>query len=398
MISREQLINFISNPEDDRIEKTESTTDSQKFGEAICSFANDLPNHNKPGYLIIGVKKDNLLNGLMVTEPLLQLLMDFRNDGRIVPPPAITVARFILPDGDVAVVEVQPSTLPPVKFKHQIYIRIGPRRGVANEQEERILNEKRSTNARTYDAFPCLGSTMNDLSMEIFRTVYLPNAIDGETLKANNRESVNQLASLQFYDIKHNCPTVAGILMFGINPMHFLPGAYIQYIRFKGTSVTDEFDLEKKFSGDLTTQMKVLDEFINAQIIKTKAVRKNKSIQEEYFNNYPAWAIREFLFNAIIHRDYQSNSFVKFYEFENCIEITNPGGLYGLVTPENFPRVNDYRNPALAEAVKNLGYVNRFNIGILRAQEELKKNGNNPPDLIINDRYTFSVKIFARIS
>lgn len=58
------------------------------------------------------------------------------------------------------------------------------------------------------------------------------------------------------------------------------------------------------------------------------------------------------------------------------IEIQNPGGLYGAVTPETFPNQNDYRNPKIAEAMKTLGYVNRFGRGIARAQRFLEENGN----------------------
>jgi hypothetical protein len=48
-----------------------------------------------------------------------------------------------------------------------------------------------------------------------------------------------------------------------------------------------------------------------------------------------------------------------------------------------FPRQTDYRNPIVAEALKVLGYVNRFGRGVLDAQQALRENGNAPA------RYTF---------
>ena len=80
--------------------------------------------------------------------------------------------------------------------------------------------------------------------------------------------------------------------------------------------------------------------------------------------------------NAVMHRDYQSNAPIRFYWFSDHIEIQNPGGLYGAVTPETFPRQNDYRNPKLAEAMKTLGYVNTFGRGIARVQRLLAENEN----------------------
>lgn len=62
----------------------------------------------------------------------------------------------------------------------------------------------------------------------------------------------------------------------------------------------------------------------------------------------------------------------------------NPGGLYGNARPENFPNVNDYRNPVIAEAMKILGYVNRFNRGIARVKKELDDNSN--PEAVFDYR------------
>ena len=38
--------------------------------------------------------------------------------------------------------------------------------------------------------------------------------------------------------------------------------------------------------------------------------------------------------------------------------------------------MSDYRNPFIAEAMKVLGYVNRFSRGVYRVQKELTENGN----------------------
>ena len=378
--------------EADRIEKTVSITDGNKFGEAICSFANDLPAHRKPGYLLVGVNGDGTRSGLKVEEQLLQTLMSFRNDGRIVPPPLMTVSKFSYADGDVAVVEVLPSFQTPVRFKSKVCIRIGPRKDTANEAEERILSEKRSSYAKTFDTLPCYGSKIDDLSIDIFKLTYLPNAIDEDTLKANHRELKEQLSSLKFYDLKADCPTNSGILMFGKNPRFYLPGAYIQYVRFKGEDEASDFDFEHRFEGDLTTQMKVMDDFIKSQIVK----KVQRALGDDYGYNLPASGVQELLYNAIIHRDYQSNAPIKFYEFNDRIEITNPGGLFGDARPENFPNKNDYRNPSLAEAAKNLGFINAFNVGVIRARAALKRNGNPEPKFIIDQLTSFGVILYSK--
>lgn len=393
MITKEELDILLNEIEQDRVEKTVSINDATKFGEALCSFCNDFPAHNKPGYLIVGVNDDGSRSGLRKDEQILQTLMDFRTDGRIVPPPIITVAGFEYPDGYVAVAEVQPSFQPPVRFKGKVCIRIGPRKGYATDIEERILSEKRSSFASSWDTLPCYGSTLKDISIDIFKLTYLPTAIDEETLLANGREIKEQLASLKFYDLKADCPTNAAILMFGTNPRFFIPGAAVQYVCFIGDDEVSDFEYETRFEGDLTTQMRQMEGFIKSQIIK----KVLHNLGEEHQFNFPASAIKELLFNAIIHRDYQSNAAIKFYEFSNRIEISNAGGLFGKARPENFPRENDYRNPAIAEAAYHLGYVNRFNLGIQRAKAALVKNGNPEPQFVIDQPTNFSVTIYKKL-
>ena len=232
------------------------------------------------------------------------------------------------------------------------------------------------------------------ISIEIFKLTYLPTAIDEDTLLTNGREVKAQLSSLKFYDLTADCPTNAGILMFGKNPRFYMSGAYVQFIRFEGEDETSNFEYEHRFEGDLTTQMSVMEEFIKSQIIKKVQYR----LSEEYQYSYPLSAIKELLFNAIINRDYQSNAPIKFYEYSDRIEITNSGGLFGNARPENFPNKNDYRNPTLAEAAKNLGFINSFNVGVKRAMAALNKNGNAKPKFIIDQPTNFGVIIYKRIT
>ena len=96
--------------------------------------------------------------------------------------------------------------------------------------------------------------------------------------------------------------------------------------------------------------------------------------------DFPHWATRELLMNAICHRDYESNGPVQFYQYDDRIEIMNPGGLYGKVTPDIFPVVNDYRNGFVAEGMKVLGFVNRYRRGVQAVQDELRSNGNGEAD------------------
>ena len=97
------------------------------------------------------------------------------------------------------------------------------------------------------------------------------------------------------------------------------------------------------------------------------------------------------MMNACMHRDYQSNMPIRLYQFDDHIEIMNAGGLYGEARPENFPNVNDYRNPIIAEAMKEMKYVNMFNQGIRRVQDMLLENGNKEAVFDVSKLTAFEV-------
>ena len=387
-----ELSKMLINLESELIERTTSVTDTDKFAQAICAFSNDLPNNNQNGYLLIGVKDHGELSGFKATDKFLQNLGGLRSDGNILPQPIISIKAVSFKKGDVVVIEVTPSPFPPVRYKGKTWIRIGPRKAVAGEIEERILIERRSSNMSMFDMRPCLDSNISDLDTKLFENDYLPRAINKEVLKNDKRNIKEQLAALRFYNIDYDKPTNAGILLFANKPEYYLPGGYIQYVKFKGLSLSGDILNEKKFSGNLMTILKNIDRFIDNAIVMQRPIPIS-TLQEVTKKNYPNWALRELIMNAVMHRDYESNAPIKFYQFDNRIDIGNAGGLYGKARPENFPNENDYRNPVIAEAMKILGYVNRFNRGIERVKEQLLNNGNPPPEFDYNKVTNFSVSV-----
>ena len=172
MLTEQEFHGLNADLESDRVERTESVKDTAKHCEAVCAFSNDFPGHRKPGYLFIGVDDCGNLTGLEVTDELLRNLGSYRDQGNILPIPAVKVYKLTFSAGDVAVVEVLPSDAPPVRYKGRTCIRVGPRRALASEAEERILSERRSAADLTFDARPCRGSSMGDLAMDLFLATY----------------------------------------------------------------------------------------------------------------------------------------------------------------------------------------------------------------------------------
>lgn len=372
--------------ESDRVERKPSLAEKDKICEAICAFANDLPNHRRAGVLFVGVRDDGSPTGLRVTDELLLTLGGIRSNGNILPLPVLTVQKRTLRGAAVAVVLVDPSDAPPVRYRGRVCIRVGPRRAVASAEEERRLTEKRRARDLPFDLRPLPSASLDDLDLDLFYESYLPAALPPDVLAQNERTTSQQLASARFLGPDGH-PTVTGILTLGHEPTRFVPGAYVQFLRLDGTDLIDPVRDQKVLSGPLLQVLRELEELIRINI----SVAVDLVIQptEVRTPDYPVRALEQLVRNAVMHRSYEStNAPVRITWFTDRVEIQNPGGPFGQVGVDNFgqPGVTDYRNPTLAEVMKTLGYVQRFGVGIQLARRELEHNGNPPLEFEVNDR------------
>lgn len=372
-MNRQELEAMLRDLECDRTERTISTADTDKFSEAICAFANDMPNSRKPGYLFIGANGNGTASGALITDQMLQNLAAIRSAGHIQPLPAMVVEKWTIGGGEMAVIEVQPSDAPPVSYKGRIWIRVGPSRAIANQAEERILSERRIDRARTWDARACPEASLDDLALDLFKLTYRTHAVAWDILQENDRPLDLQLASLRFFDLRSQCPTNAGVVLFGLDPMYFFPGAYIQYVQYLGGTVTDEIIQERRLVGDMLSVLRDLKRLAN-EVAEARPLQDSGQADRMVFD-YPPQAVHELLMNALIHRNYDgSTTPIMVNHFSDRIEVQNQGGLFGELTPDQFPHCTAYRNPILAEAAKVFGFVNRFGRGISIVQQQLSQN------------------------
>ncbi|WP_017328106.1 ATP-binding protein [Synechococcus sp. PCC 7336] len=387
-----ELTTLLQDLESDRIERKASASDPAKIRQAICAFANDLPNHGQPGVIFIGVHDDGECADLPITDELLRTLADMRSDGNILPLPVLTIGKKVISGCELAIAIVEPSDAPPVRFKGRTWIRVGPRRAIATPEEERRLNERRRAKDLPFDLRPFPSARIEDLNLKLFQREYLTSALAPDVLEENQRSVEQQLTSLRFVTPEPEMdPTMLGILVVGKEPRQFIPGAYIQFVRFAGVELTDPIRNQKEINGSLIGLLRLLDEILQANI----SVSSDISTQpiELRQPDYPIVALQQLVRNAVMHRSYEAtNAPIRLYWFENRIEIQNPGGPFGQVNERNFGTgITDYRNPHLAEAMRNLGYVQRFGIGIPTAQKQLEKNGSPPVEFLFGDSYMSAI-------
>ena len=265
----DELQDLLADLESDKVERKASFADSERVCQAICAFANDMPNHQSPGVVFIGANDDGTCAGLPISDQLLLNLAHLRSDGNIVPIPSMTVHKKTLNGCEVAVVIVQPSFAPPVRFKGRVWIRVGPRRAWASVDEERRLIEKRRSGDLPFDITSVPSASLDDLDLDLFARVYLPAALAPDVLERNNRTVEQQLSAVRFATAAGTPPqrpTALGIVVVGKDVLGYVPGAYVQFRRIEGIELTDVIKDQREISGPLPEVLKGLDDVLQAHI------------------------------------------------------------------------------------------------------------------------------------
>ncbi|MFN6945976.1 MAG: Fic family protein, partial [Cytophagaceae bacterium] len=109
--------------------------------------------------------------------------------------------------------------------------------------------------------------------------------------------------------------------------------------------------------------------------ISTSVGLRTDSAQAPVQYEIPRPVIAEAMVNAIAHRDYNSNASVQVMLFSDRLEIFNPGSLVPQLNIQKLKtdHASYPTNPALAEAMYQVGYIERFGTGtgeILRLSKE----------------------------
>ena len=387
MLDENEIRQRLAQIEDPQTERKESAADLDRIREAICAFSNDIDMSSRTGLIFVGIRDDGSCANIAIDDGLFQKLSQLRLDGKIQPIPTMFVYPTELDGNKFIRIEVPPSDIPPVRVNGVCWIRSGSSRARATPQDERILTEKRRTKHPSFDSEPQVGSTIADLDTTRFVQEYLPGAVSASTRKENGRSLEDQLASLRLMT-PERVPTIGGILLLGTDVRYWMPGAYIQFIRVEGDSLTSPIIDQREISGSIPDQLRVIEGLVSVNNQQSLSLRTEVHEMSEL---YPLESLRQLIRNGVLHRRYDGgNAPLRVTWFSDRIEIISPGGAFG-IPPERFGEAGytSYRNPILAEGLKAFGFVERFGFGIQIAKEVLTRNGNPPLELRFEGDFAF---------
>lgn len=332
--------------------------------------------------IFVGASGSGRPPALPIADRLLAQLAAIRTAGDIAPSPSLTVEKRTLPGTEGAVVAVQPAASPPVRCKARIWIRIGSRLAGACAPDERILNKKRRSRDRRVATMPLPSSGIAGLDLRRFEAECLPLAVNASDLAEHARTVAERLAATKMIvSVADPTPTIGGMLILGKRPQDFLPGACVLFLRIAGTELSDEVVDQGICNGSVADLIRRLEAKLAAR--NRPAIDLKPGTPEIHRSMFPLAALRQLVRNAVLHRTYAgANAPVRVLRFEDRIAIISPGGPCGAVTARTFGRPGAVacRNPFLAEAMRALGLVQGFGLGLQAAQSALRAAGHPEPE------------------
>ncbi len=190
-------------------------------------------------------------------------------------------------------------------------------------------------------------------------------------------------------------PTAAGVLLFGRRPQTFLPQSGVVFVKFVGTEPRAQDGLagygrREEINGPLA---RVVERTWNVVWEEMSVSAVVNGLTREENLDYPRFAVREALVNAVCHRDYRlSGRRVEIRMFSDRLEVISPGGLPGYITVDNIVEEHFSRNPRIVSGLYQWGYIEELGLGIDRMIEEMVSAGQPPPEFKATP-YSFTVTL-----
>ncbi|MCI5807873.1 MAG: putative DNA binding domain-containing protein [Firmicutes bacterium] len=292
----------------------------------------------------------------------------------------------------------KPCYYKPKGIKNGSYTRVGDRDDIMTDYE---LYSLQSYNDHVFeDTRPTKRADINDLNLKEL-SLYI-NKIRSlkPNFSKNNFDECMKLCGITDANHKQIYPTLAGIMTFGNYPQAFYPQLFVACVVILGVELGDtgqmgeRFIDNKRIEGTIEEMLNGTMNFLRRNmktsvIIDSNGKRKDKS-------EYPLEALREAVANALIHRDYSTqteNAYIAVNMYEDRIEIISPGTLYGTNRLDKLGTSTsmEVRNPNIVRILEEKGSVieNRHS-GIPTMKREMRKYGLPDPEFY-EERDSFKV-------
>jgi ATP-dependent DNA helicase RecG len=357
--------------------------DADELAETLVAFAN-----SDGGTILAGVDGDGIFNENLMLEDVedtLRLAL-----GQTRPWVRTEWQRVETEGGIVIAIRVPRSSELHSLANGRVLVRSGTEnRPLGGDQIRHLAATKSSGD---FEAELVAGSTMDDLNPDIiaeYRTQRSER--HRRPLTMDDRELLISAGAIN----EHDQPTVTGILLFGHQPQAFLPQAGLIVVRFSGTELRGPgglpgYSRREEIGGPLPQLIEAAWQVVWEEMRVAAVV---KGLVREEKGEYPSFAVREALVNAICHRDYRlTGRRIEIRMFDDRMEVISPGGLPGYITVDNIVEEHFSRNPRLVNGLFQWGFIEELGLGVDRMIEDMVNAGHPAPEFR-DTPYSFTVTL-----
>ena len=279
-------------------------------------------------------------------------------------------------NGALVGINVPRSTDLHTLFDGRVLIRSGNWNRPLSGDEVRALAASKNMAEFETDIVP--GARPSDLDQEIIRDYLDRREARGAAKVTSTAELLFEIGAAD----RDGNPTSIGILLFGKNPQVFFPQSGIVFVKFMGIEPRGEdggvgYGRRDELTGPLS---RIVDRAWNVIYEEMRVGATVNRLEREELTEYPRFAVREALVNAVAHRDYRiAGRRIEIRMYTNRMEIISPGGLPGYMTLDNLVEEHFSRNPRLVNGLYQWGYIEELGLGIDQMIEEMAQAGHPPP-------------------
>ncbi|RMG96263.1 MAG: hypothetical protein D6706_10595 [Chloroflexi bacterium] len=271
----------------------------------------------------------------------------------------------------------------------RILVRSGARNRLLTGTE--VQNLAASKHVAEFETEPVPGARMSDLDEEIINEYMVKRETRGAARITSIEELLFEIGAIT----REGDPTTIGILLFGKNPQAFFPQSGIVFVKFLGTEARGAdggigYGRRDELNGPVA---RIVERAWNIIFEEMHIGATVNRLEREEITEYPRFAVREALVNAVAHRDYRlKGRRIEIRMYADRLEVISPGGLPGYMTLDNLVEEHFSRNPRLVNGLFQWGYIEELGLGIDQMIEEMVQAGH-PPPMFHATPYSFTVTL-----
>jgi ATP-dependent DNA helicase RecG len=359
------------------------TLDEGRLAETLVAFAN-----SDGGAILTGIDADGSVDESLMFE-------DVEDSLRIALQQCLPGVRTEWQRADVKGREIVVIRVPRSNELHSLQDgRVLVRSGAENRPlgGEQIRHLAATKSSGDFEIERVSGATFDDLNAEIIAEYRAKRAErQRRPITMDDMSLLVRAGALT----EEGTPTVCGLLLFGHEPQFFVPQSGLIVVRFAGTQPRGPgglpgYSRREEVTGPLPELIETAWQIIWEEMRVAAVV---KGLVREEKGEYPSFAVREALVNAVCHRDYRlTGRRIEVRMFDDRMEVISPGGLPGYITVDNIVEEHFSRNPRLVNGLFQWGFIEELGLGIDRMIEDMVGAGHPPPEFK-DTPYSFTVSL-----